>query len=64
MPKFKPHTGTAKRVTVTGSGRLRREHAGKRHLLEKKPSTLTRRLSGTTDVSGAEARRVKRLLGR
>ncbi|NUT45794.1 MAG: 50S ribosomal protein L35, partial [Saccharothrix sp.] len=38
MPKNKSHSGTSKRVKVTGSGKLVREKAGKRHLLEKKSS--------------------------
>ena len=36
MPKQKTHKGTAKRVRVTGSGKLMREQANKRHLLEVK----------------------------
>ncbi|MFE2753208.1 50S ribosomal protein L35 [Actinosynnema sp. NPDC059335] len=63
MPKNKSHSGTSKRVKVTGSGKLIREKTGKRHKLEKKPSTLTRRLSGTTDVSKHDVPRIKKLLG-
>lgn len=64
MPKNKTHSGIAKRIKVTGSGKLLREKAGKRHLLEKKPSKVTRRMSGTTEVAGSDAGRIKRLLGR
>ncbi len=64
MPKNKTHSGMKKRVKVTGSGKLLHERAGKRHLLERKPSTLTRRLTGTTEFSEAEVKRVKKLLGR
>jgi large subunit ribosomal protein L35 len=53
-----------KRVKVTGTGKLLTERAGKRHLLERKPSRLTRRLTGTQTVSEADAPRVKKLLGR
>ena len=63
MPKNKTHKGTAKRIRVTGSGKLKRERAGRRHLLEKKPSKLTRRLEGTADVAVNDEKRVKRLLG-
>ncbi len=63
MPKQKTHSGTKKRVKVTGSGKLLREKAGKRHLLERKPSTLTRRLTGTTEVAPANRKQVKKLLG-
>jgi large subunit ribosomal protein L35 len=64
MPKMKSHTGTGKRVRITGSGKLVRQKAGKRHKLEKKPSKVTRRMSGITEVSGADRKRVRRLLGK
>ncbi|WP_018350062.1 50S ribosomal protein L35 [Longispora albida] len=64
MPKQKSHTGTGKRIRVTGSGKLMREKTGKRHLLEVKSSKQTRAMSGITEVSPADAKRVKRLLGK
>jgi large subunit ribosomal protein L35 len=65
MPKNKTHKGTSKRIRVTGGGKVLREKAGKRHILEKKSSKLTRRLTGTTEVAGSgDIKRVKRLLGR
>jgi large subunit ribosomal protein L35 len=64
MPKNKTHSGASKRIRVTGKGKLRRQQTGLRHKLEKKASTLTRRLSGTTEVAAADVRRVKKLLGR
>ena len=63
MPKMKTHSGTKKRVKVTGSGRLRREQTNKRHLLEGKSSRRTRRLTPDADVSPADTKQVKRLLG-
>ncbi|MCH9815797.1 MAG: 50S ribosomal protein L35 [Actinomycetia bacterium] len=63
MPKMKTHSGTKKRVKKTGSGKLRREQANKRHLLEHKSSDRTRRLSADVDVAPADVKRVKRLLG-
>ena len=63
MPKMKTHSGTSKRIRVTGSGKLRRQKAGRRHLMEKKSNRLTRRLEGTTGLAKTEAGRVKRLLG-
>ena len=42
MPKMKTHRGAAKRIKVTGSGRLRRRNANKNHILEKKSSTRKR----------------------
>ena len=64
MPKNKTHSGTKKRFKVTGSGKLRRERANKRHLLEHKSSKRTRRLSMDATVADADVPRLKRLLGR
>ena len=63
-PAGKVASHQKKRVKVTGSGKLLTERAGKRHLLERKPSRLTRRLTGTTEVADVDAPRVKKLLGR
>jgi large subunit ribosomal protein L35 len=64
MPKNKTHSGMKKRIKVTGSGKLLAERAGKRHLLERKSSRLTRRLTGTEELAAADVPRVKKLLGR
>jgi large subunit ribosomal protein L35 len=63
MPKNKTHSGASKRIKVTSRGKLLRQKAGMRHKLEKKSSTLTRRLSGTTEVSSKDAGRIRKLLG-
>ncbi|MFD4741745.1 50S ribosomal protein L35 [Streptomyces virginiae] len=63
MPKNKTHSGTKKRFKVTGSGKVLRERAGKRHLLERKSSRLTRRLSGTAEMAPGDAAKIKKLLG-
>ncbi len=63
MPKMKTHSGTKKRVRKTGSGKLMREQANRRHLLESKPSKRTRRLASDVEVSPADTKNVKRLLG-
>lgn len=64
MPKMKTHSGAKKRFRTTGSGKIMREKAGKRHLLEHKSSRLTRRLSQDAVLSPANAQQVKRLLGK
>jgi large subunit ribosomal protein L35 len=64
MPKNKTHSGAAKRVRVSGSGKLLRQHTNRRHLLEHKPSTRTRRLAGLTDIAPQDVKRVRKLLGR
>ena len=64
MPKNKTHSGTKKRFRVTGSGKLMREQANRRHLFENKPSTRTRRLALDVDVSKADSKKIRRLLGK
>ena len=64
MPKMKSHSGMKKRVKVTGSGKLLTQRAGMRHQLERKPSRLTRRLTGTEEISKDDRGRVKKMLGR
>jgi len=64
VPKNKSHTGMGKRVKITGSGKIVREQAGKRHLLEGKASKVTRRMTGTVDVAKADTKRIRKLLGR
>ena len=63
MPKNKTHSGSKKRFRVTGSGKLMRERANKRHLLESKASKRTRRLSVDVQLSPADAKKAKKLLG-
>ena len=62
MPKQKTHSGAKKRFKVTGTGKILHERAGKRHLLERKPSKLTRRLTGTAELAPGDAKKVKKLL--
>ena len=64
MPKNKSHSGAGKRFRVTGTGKIRRQKAGLRHKLEKKPSRVTRRLTGKVVLTKADTKRIKRLLGR
>ncbi len=63
MPKMKTHRGAAKRIKVTGSGRLRRRKANKSHILEKKTSTRKRRLGRMTEVDGANSKAIRKQLG-
>ena len=44
MPKMKTHSGSNKRFRLTGTGKVMRRRANRKHLLEHKPSTRTRRL--------------------
>ena len=64
MPKFKTHSGTKKRFKITGSGKVMREQANRRHLLEGKASTRTRRLAADVVTAKSDVQKVKRLLGK
>ena len=64
MPKAKTHSGASKRFRRTGTGKIVRQKANRRHLLEHKSSRRTRRLDGTAVVSENDAPRIKRLLNR
>ncbi|NLE79690.1 MAG: 50S ribosomal protein L35, partial [Rhodococcus sp.] len=57
MPKSKTHSGTAKRFKVSGSGKILRQKAGRRHLMEHKATKVTRRLDGKAVVSKADTPR-------
>ncbi len=64
MPKMKRHSGAKKRFKVTGSGKLMHASAGKRHLNEHKSSRRTRRLNVDGQLTGGDARKARRLLGK
>jgi large subunit ribosomal protein L35 len=63
MPKMKTHSGAKKRFRVTGGGKLMRQQANRRHLLEGKSSTRTRRLALDVDTAPTDVKKIKRLLG-
>jgi large subunit ribosomal protein L35 len=63
MPKTKTHRGAKKRFKTTGTGKITRRRAGMNHILEKKPSKVTRRLKRTVQVSDGDAKNVRTLLG-
>ena len=64
MPKMKTHSGAKKRFRITGKGKVMREQAGGRHLLEHKSSRYTRSIANDVEVSKQDAKKVKKLLGR
>ena len=64
MPKNKTHSGAEQAVPGDRVGQdPRARRPGKRHNLEKKPSKVTRRMAGTTEVAKADVPRAKKLLG-
>ncbi len=63
MPKMKTHSGAKKRYKVTGTGKIMRRQVNRNHILEKKPSTRTRRLAGEVELTGGDRNRARRQLG-
>lgn len=62
MPKMKTHSGSSKRFTLTGTGKLKRNKANKQHILTKKRTKLKRHLRQAELVSDHDVPRVRRLL--
>ena len=63
MPKMKTDRGAAARFQVTGTGKVLRRKAYRSHLAEKKSSVRMRRLGRDVEVSTADRKQVRRLLG-
>lgn len=62
MPKMKTHRGAAKRFRVTGSGKVRRNHGYKSHILTKKSAKRKRNLRKPTLVAETEQKRILKLI--
>ncbi len=62
MPKLKSKSSVKKRFSFTGSGKLKRNHAGKRHFMRRKTKRFLRNTRGTTVVSQADDKMIRRLL--
>jgi large subunit ribosomal protein L35 len=62
MPKMKTNSGAKKRFELTGTGKIKRKHAFKSHILTKKSTSRKRRLTKFTLVDKTDARNVKYLL--
>ena len=62
MPKMKTNRGAAKRFKKTASGKFKRGHAFKSHILTKMDQKRKRGLRGTDTISAADQKSVKRLL--
>jgi len=60
MPKLKTRSAVKKRFKLTGTGKIKRTQAGTGHLLSNKAHKNKRNLRGTTLVSTAETKNVKR----
>ena len=63
MPKMKTNSGAKKRFTLTGTGKVKRKHAYKRHILTKKSTKRLRALGKNALVDVSNENQIKRLLG-
>ena len=62
MPKMKTKAAAKKRFTLTGSGKIKRKHAYKSHILTKKSTKRKRNLTHWGMVADVDTAHVKRLL--
>jgi large subunit ribosomal protein L35 len=62
MPKQKTHSGAKDRFRVTKTGKVLHRKMNKNHILEKKSSQRKRRLSQEGELTGGDAKKVKRML--
>jgi len=62
MPKVKTKSGAKKRFKLTGTGKIKRKHAYKSHILTKKETKQKRNLTYFTTVHKSDKKRVKKML--
>ena len=62
MPKMKTNSGAKKRFALTGTGKIKRKHAYKSHILTKKTKKQKRNLTHFSLVTRADENNVKHLL--
>jgi len=62
MPKMKTKASAKKRFKLTGTGKIKRKHAFKSHILTKKGTKQKRNLTHVTLVSDADVKSIKKQL--
>ncbi|MGM9735525.1 MAG: 50S ribosomal protein L35 [Candidatus Cryptobacteroides sp.] len=62
MSKMKTNSGSKKRFALTGTGKVKRKHAYKSHILTKKTKKQKRNLTHVGLVASVDVKRVKALL--
>lgn len=62
MPKMKTNSGAKKRFDITGTGKIKRKHAYKSHILTKKSTKRKRNLTYSALVNTTDEKRMKALL--
>ena len=62
MPKMKTHSGAKKRFKLTKTGKVKRAHAFKSHILNKKTTKRKRNLRQTTIADATNVAKVKKMI--
>ena len=62
MPKIKTHSGAKKRFNLTKNGKVKRAHAFKSHILNKKTTKRTRNLIKPTIADKTNTEAIKKLI--
>lgn len=62
MPKIKTKSGVKKRFALTATGKVKRKHAFKSHILTKKSTKRKRRLTHIGLVSPSQEANIKKML--
>jgi len=62
MPKMKTKSGAKKRFVLTGSGKIKRKHAYKSHILTKKSTKRKRNLTYFTIIDKADEKNIRRMI--
>jgi large subunit ribosomal protein L35 len=62
MPKMKSNSGAKKRYDLTGTGKIKRKHAYKSHILTKKSTKRKRNLGYSALVASTDEKNAKLLL--
>lgn len=62
MPKMKTHRGAAKRFSKTGTGKIKRNKANRRHILEKKSAGRKNNLGKSAIMTKGDTKRIASLL--
>ena len=62
MPKMKTNSGAKKRFALTGTGKIKRKHAYKSHILTKKTKKQKRRLTHFSILDSSNLTNVKEML--
>jgi len=63
MPKQRTRRSAAKRFTLTGTGRIKRNKANHRHMLIRRSNSAKRKMRKAGLVDSSEDKRIRRMLG-